>query len=346
MPVIVVSHLAKRYGNVPVLTDVSLQLEQGQVYGLLGTNGAGKSTLIHLLMGMLRPDSGTISLLGSHDIEAVRDQIGYLPERQRYHTAYTGREYLRFLGQMNGMRGATLDKRISEELAAVGLVDDANRRISTYSTGMLQRLGIAQALLHDPSLLLIDEPTAGLDPAGRREVVEILRESSSRGHSVLLSSHFPEEIEQLCDTVGVLFGGIIAAERMVATLRASQSVAIDVGMVPQPLVQTLLQMSSIVKYDGQFVTIQSDDPGLKKQVLQTLLDAGVQIGTMEPQRHPIEEFYLSVVRGQPPAEANVPLYNPYAPPGHKDAAPLSQPSDQFFDELLYDDDNDTTATRS
>ena len=153
--VIEITDLSKSYGSVQVLRGLSLRVAAGEVYGLLGPNGAGKSTLLHLILGFLKPSSGSLRVLGSSNPDSVRPQIGYVPERQRYHTRYTAREYLRFIGEFSGMSGLDLADKVDIELHIVGLMNDADRKMSTFSKGMLQRVGVAQALLCDPALLLI-----------------------------------------------------------------------------------------------------------------------------------------------------------------------------------------------
>src|SRR5689334_10450491 len=198
-------NLYKSFDGVAVLRGLDLRAPEGKVYGLLGSNGAGKSTLIHLLLGFLKPSGGRMRLLGQHDLESIRGRVGYLPERLRYHLRYTGREYLRYLGRFSDLREPQLSARVDEELAAMGLRDAADRLLSTYSKGMLQRLGVAQALLTDPEVLLIDEPTSGLDPSGQRELLDLLTAVRARGHTIFLATHILSEAEQLCDYVGILF---------------------------------------------------------------------------------------------------------------------------------------------
>src|SRR5919108_3292819 len=240
-------NLHKSYDSLAVLRGLDLRVPTGQVYGILGPNGTGKSTLIHLLLGFLKPNKGELRVLGERDLEKVRGRMGYLPERLRYHLRFTGREYLRYLGRFSDMREPRLSARVDEELRAMGLLDAADRLLSTYSKGMLQRLGVAQALLTDPEILLIDEPTSGLDPAGQREMLDLLTEMRGRGHTIFLATHFLEEAAQLCDQVGILFGGKLATEVDVQSLQApGRRVLISVADLPQELAQRLQRLSSSV----------------------------------------------------------------------------------------------------
>ncbi len=302
--VIEIEELHKAYGSLPVLQALSLRVAAGEVYGLLGPNGAGKTTLIHLMMGFLRPNQGRLRLLGSTNLERVRPRIGYIPERQRYHTRYTAREYLRFLGQFSGLTGVILRERVERELATVGLLAAADRSLGTYSKGMLQRLGVAQALLSDPDLLLIDEPTSGLDLAGQREVIELLASVRDRGHTIFLCTHYLQEVELLCDRVGVLAGGRIAAEAQMRDLRdVANSVRIRVGALAPGLRAQLESLGSGVRCDAQGVRLSPNTPELQATVLRMLLDAEVAIMALEPLESPLERLYLWALHSVPPTSA-------------------------------------------
>ncbi|MCG8348788.1 MAG: ABC transporter ATP-binding protein [Chloroflexales bacterium] len=302
MHTIEVDDLHKSYGSFSVLCGLTLSVTAGKVYGLLGPNGSGKSTFIHLLMGFLKPTSGKLCVLGATDPELVSGRIGYVPERLRYHTRYSAREYLHFLGKFSDMDSSTLSTRVDEELKRVGLSNAADRLLATYSKGMLQRLGVAQALLNDPDLLLIDEPTSGLDPAGQREVLDLLAEIRSRGHTIFLCTHYLDEIEYLCDRVGVLAHGRIAAEADVCTLGvASSSVKIQVKQINPVLQQRLVQIAPAVKCNATSITLDPSNDILQATVLRTLLDAEASIVSLEPLEHPLERFYLQAVRGEAPS---------------------------------------------
>src|SRR5215212_5181577 len=327
MNAIEIENLYKSYDSLPVLSGLNLRVPQGQVYGLLGPNGSGKSTLIHLLLVFLQPTRGTLRVFGQQDLEQVRGRIGYLPERLRYHLRYSGREYLRYLGQFSDLHGPQLTARVEQELGAVGLLDAAERQLATYSKGMLQRLGIAQALLSDPDILLIDEPTSGLDPAGQREMLELLAEVRGRNHTIFLTTHFLDEIELLCDTVGILFGGKLAAEINVQALRApGRSVLIKVAQLPPELAERLQRIAPAVRCNGREISLQPNTTALQAQVLRALLDANVPIIALEPQGRPLEDIYMRIVRGEsvelptvaPPPNSFAPP-SIFAPPGHPDA---------------------------
>jgi ABC-2 type transport system ATP-binding protein len=296
--VIEIEGLSKSYSSHPVLRGLNLRVAAGEVYGLLGPNGAGKSTLLHLMLGFLKPTSGRICILGSTSLDTVRPRIGYVPEHQRYHTRYTAREYLRFIGEFSGLRGADLNNRVDQELETVGLGADADRMMGTFSKGMLQRVGVAQALLCDPTLLLIDEPTSGLDPGGQREVTDLLASVRDRGHTVFLCTHYLYEIEHLCDRVGVLTGGQIMVEAQVSDLRApGGSVLIEVDVIDAELRASLESLGRGVSCDARTVRIRQNTPQLQAIVLRRLIDAGAGIIALEPLESQLEQLYVRAVRG-------------------------------------------------
>lgn len=351
--VIEIEELHKAYGSLPVLQGVSLRVAAGEVYGLLGPNGAGKTTLIHLMMGFLRPNQGRLRLLGNANLEQVRPRIGYIPERQRYHTRYTAREYLHFLGQFSGLTGVALRQRVERELAVVGLLSAADRSLGTFSKGMLQRLGIAQALLTDPELLLIDEPTSGLDLAGQREVIDLLAGVRDLGHTIFLCTHYLQEAELLCDRVGVLAGGRIAAEARVHDLRnVANSVRIRVGALDPELRARLESLGAGVRCDAQSVRLSPNTPELQATVLRALLDAEVAIMALEPLESPLERLYLWALHSVPPTSAEargvfLPSWDleaiaepPAAPPPADERAGAS---DALLSELLGRNEGDREA---
>ncbi|HMP41618.1 MAG TPA: ABC transporter ATP-binding protein [Roseiflexaceae bacterium] len=294
-----INNLQKAFDGQLVLQDVSLRVARGTIYGVLGPNGAGKSTLLHLLLGFLRPDHGTIRILGRHNPTEALARIGYLPERVRYHLHYSGREYLYYLGELSGLRGRRLAARVEDEIAQVGLREAADRPLRVYSRGMLQRIGIAQALLHEPELLLIDEPTGGLDPQGQEQLLTLLRALRSRGLTCLVATHQIAEAEALCDQVGILFHGRIATEVVLDDLHdIGRSVTIHTSRLPADVQAILAEFEPNVTYAEHEVRIDANTPVLQAQVLRVLIDAGIAIVTLEGQRRPLEELYLRIVHGE------------------------------------------------
>lgn len=213
------------------LAGLDLRVAPGQIHGLLGPNGSGKSTSIKLVLGLLRPTAGQCLVfgIGSERVEA-RHAIGYVPESPTFYRHLTGRELVRFHGRLCGLSARRLEASASEALAAVGLLEAAGRRVGTYSKGMLQRLGLAQALVHNPRILILDEPTAGVDPAGAAAICDLILRCKAEGRTVLITSHLLGQIEDICDRVALLDRGRLVAEGTVAELAgrgARQTLVVD-----------------------------------------------------------------------------------------------------------------------
>src|SRR6266478_5548356 len=194
-----------RKQKLVAVRDLNITVAAGEVYGLLGPNGSGKSTTLKIILGLVSPTRGHTEIFG-HDSRLVesREAVGFLPENPYFYKYLTGEETLRFFGKLCGLRGRTLEKRIDELLALVGLTTARNRRLSTYSKGMLQRIGLAQALVNEPRLVILDEPTAGVDPVGSREIRNLIVDLKRSGITVLLSSHLLAQVQEICDRIGIL----------------------------------------------------------------------------------------------------------------------------------------------
>ena len=206
--VVEIRGVSRRFGDVRAVDNLTLSLGTGEIMGFLGANGAGKTTTIKMLLGLIRPTSGTVSVLGGDPSDAkVRAKIGYMPEIAYYYPYLNARELLAFYGGLCGMDGKTIRARTDELLETVGLSDAAKRPLKTYSKGMLQRAGIAQALLHDPDLLVLDEPFTGLDPLARIHFRELMHRLREQGKSIFFSSHELGETELLCDKVAIMKAG-------------------------------------------------------------------------------------------------------------------------------------------
>ena len=199
--------------SIVAVRDLNLEVAAGQVYGLLGPNGSGKSTTLKIILGLVSPTRGQARIFGcASNRVASRESVGFLPESPYFYKFLTGEETLRFYGKLCGLRSADLKNRVEEMLALVGLTNARKRRLAGYSKGMLQRIGLAQALIQEPALLVLDEPTAGVDPAGAREIRDLLLALKSRGVTVLLSSHLLGQVQEICDRVGILANGVLVRE--------------------------------------------------------------------------------------------------------------------------------------
>jgi ABC-2 type transport system ATP-binding protein len=224
-PAVSISRLTKHYPlplrrqKVVAVNDLSLEVAEGEVYGLLGPNGSGKSSTLKVLLGLASPTRGETRIFGvdSRDYRSHRS-VGFLPENPYFYKFLTAEETLRFYGKICALRGRSLNNRIDELLSLVGLEEARHRRVGDYSKGMLQRIGLAQALIQDPRLIVLDEPTAGVDPAGSHQIRELILELKKRGKTVLLTSHLLEQAQEVCDRVGIMSRGSMVREGSLAEL--------------------------------------------------------------------------------------------------------------------------------
>jgi ABC-2 type transport system ATP-binding protein len=222
-----IEHLTKvfkipmRREHVVAVRDLSIKVEPGEVYGLLGPNGSGKSTTLKVVLGLVSPTRGKTKVFGEDSaLVRSRKDVGFLPENPYFYKFLTGAETVRFFGKLSGLGGAALEKRVEELLDLVGLTEAAGRRVRSYSKGMLQRVGLAQALVQDPGLLVLDEPTAGVDPVGSREIRDLILALKARGKTILLCSHLLSQVQEICDRVGILARGQLVREGRVEDLLA------------------------------------------------------------------------------------------------------------------------------
>ncbi len=334
MSVIELEHVHKTYGRRRALHDLSLRVRPGEVYGLLGPPGAGKTTLLHLLMGFISCSEGSVRVFGE-SVAAARARIGYLPSPPAYHTHVTAREYLRFLGRLDDIPRATLHARVEEELARAGLRDVANRRLSTFTTEMLQQFGVAQALLSDPDLLLLDEPAVLLDPVARHDLMTILVQCRTQGLTMLLTTSDPSIIEGLCDRVGVLIDGHLAAESAMQTLRGpGAGLNIQVERISEALREQLGVLSPDVQCGERIISLRPNTSELQHAVLQTLLKENVAVLAMETTERPLEVFYARAIQRMHAPPAAPPAHAP-APVAPAPAAALKLPAGDT-DPLLRD----------
>ncbi|MEY2496455.1 MAG: type transport system ATP-binding protein [Verrucomicrobiota bacterium] len=210
--------------SIIAVRDLNLRVAPGQIYGLLGPNGSGKSTTLKIILGLVPPTQGNTAIFGrDSNLVASREAVGFLPENPYFYKYLTGRETLRFYGKLCGLRGPRLRERVAELLDLVSLTSAADRRLGGYSKGMLQRIGLAQALVQEPKLIVLDEPTAGVDPVGAREIRDLILDLKRRGITVLLSSHLLEQVQEICDRVGILANGVLVREGALDDLLAIEN---------------------------------------------------------------------------------------------------------------------------
>ena len=284
--VIIIENLTKTYvgkkrTRVNALKGISLQINRGEIFGFLGPNGAGKSTTIKSLVGLVKPTSGKASILGE-SIPSVnsRRNLGYLPENPAFYDFLGAEEYLKFVGKAFKMSATEIAKSSENILKLLELWDARKRPIRGYSKGMVQRVGIAQTMIHDPEIYIFDEPMSGLDPIGRALVKDIMLDLKKKGKTVFFSTHITDDVEKVCDRVGILFNGEL---KFIDTVEAVMTQGITGYLVK-------LKLS-----DGNIV-----DESVKKDELNTFLynheKDGSEIILIEPQRKNLEEFFLSIVK--------------------------------------------------
>jgi len=297
--------LVKRYGDLVAVDDVELNVEKGDVYGFLGPNGAGKTTTLRMLLGLIRPTSGRVELFGRDPlVDGARalDGVAGFVEGPRFYPYLSGRRNLSLLADLDGADGRS---RIDEVLSIVDLSDRAGDRVGGYSHGMRQRLGIAAALLRAPRLLLLDEPTTGLDPAGMRDMRELVKRLASDGITILLSSHLLAEVEELCNRVSIVRRGRVVYEGPLAELLASAGggYRLQTGE-PERARTVLLNQPGIValSLDGDDLRFQADPDSLAAATI-ALGQARIGIRALVPQTATLEELFLGLTETEGVGEA-------------------------------------------
>jgi len=288
--------LRKRFGEKLAVADLSLSVGRGEVFGFLGPNGAGKTTSIKMLLGLIAPSAGGGRVLDRPlGDRAARARVGFLPEHFRFQDWLTGREMLRFHGRLFGLAGPALDHRAVELLARVDLLDAADRPLRDYSKGMMQRVGLAQALLNQPDLVFLDEPTSGLDPLGRRLVRDMIRELRSRGTTVFLNSHLLGEVEATCDRVAFVKQGRIVREQSLAGISAGLEVELRVAGLDERGLAALAQQGELLAREGETLRLRVGGEEALPAVAATLVAHGARLYRMTPGRKSLETTFLEVM---------------------------------------------------
>jgi ABC-2 type transport system ATP-binding protein len=289
------SALSKRYGETVAVDRLDLRVRRGEVYGFLGPNGAGKSTTLRMLLGLVRPTSGAVTVLGERPgSPASLARVGAMIEGPAFYPFLSGRDNLRVLARYAGAP----ESRIAAVLAEVDLTARAGDRVAAYSMGMKQRLGIAAALLKDPELLLLDEPTNGLDPAGMAEMRDFIRSLGAGGRTVLLSSHMMGEVELVCDRVGVIRGGSLVAEGTVEELRGHARLRVRAEPVSEAtrVLWTLPGVESLTRVDGLLEVGAGLDHAAA--INRALVEAGVEVSELYADRASLEHVFLELTGGE------------------------------------------------
>jgi ABC-2 type transport system ATP-binding protein len=323
VPVIVTDQLAKSYGKIGALKGVSLTVERGEIFGLLGQNGAGKTTLIKILLGITRATRGHVTLLDRPaGTAAVRRRVGYLPEDHRFPDYHTGASLLDFYGALLEMPRAQRRQRAPEVLELVGLRGRMHYKIRTYSKGMKQRLGVAQALMHDPEIIFLDEPTDGVDPVGRREIRDLMQGLKAQGKTIFLNSHLLSEVEQICDRVAILQRGLLIREGDIATLTRQQGLFV-IGLAPGQVFPTeeVTRQGYRVTRSGDCWEVALTDGQTIDPVVDLLHQRGLHLRHLVEKRQTLEDLFLQTVEE---AEPGIDRAAPRAPSPRQPGSPRAR----------------------
>ncbi len=283
--------------SVMALDHLDLEIEEGEVFGFLGHNGAGKTTAIKLLMGLVYPTSGEAWILDRsiRDV-AVKQYIGFLPESPFFYEYLTAEEFLVFYGQLFGIGGLKLAKKIDELLELVSMTDARHRPLRKFSKGMLQRIGIAQALINDPRLVILDEPMSGLDPIGRRDVRDIILRLKHEGKTIFFSSHILPDVEMICDRIGILVKGRLKAVGTVQELAGASSVnsiELVVEDVSESVLAGIRDLAATVMRRGNQILIKLDDEERVNSLLDLILKQKGRVVSLTPHKRSLEDLFLT-----------------------------------------------------
>ncbi|MGE5222606.1 MAG: ATP-binding cassette domain-containing protein [Omnitrophica WOR_2 bacterium] len=296
-PAIETHGLCKLFGDKVAVQDLSLTVERGEVFGFLGPNGAGKTTSIKMLLALISPSGGSGSMLGSPIGDPdVRARVGFLPEHFRFHDWLTAREFLRLHSELYHIPRDRAGKRIDELLELVGLEPHAGKKLREYSKGMLQRIGLAQALLNNPELVILDEPTSGLDPVGRRLVRDIIHNLREQGTTVFLNSHLLSEVEITCDRVAFIkHGEVIRTSPLKTLVDGEISVEVRADNLKPETVAGLQRWSPNVRADGEHLSFTIAHETDLPEINRFLVEQGAAVYALRPQHVSLEDLFIEVV---------------------------------------------------
>lgn len=280
--------------NTRVLNGVSLEVSEGEIFGFVGPNGAGKTTTFKCILGFVTVTDGAIKIMGksARDIE-TKKSIGYLPENPYFYDYLTGEELLQYMGDLQGLDKNMLPERVEELLEKVNMSHAGKVQLRKYSKGMLQRIGIAQALINDPDFLILDEPMSGLDPLGRREIKDIILEEKRKGKTILMSSHMLSDVESLCDRVGIIMGGIVVKTGKISELLEDihSDYEMYVGKSDANVKFSVRDLNVTVEERADFFVFTFDED-IKNKVFQAVAGTGADIISLNPLRKSLEGFFV------------------------------------------------------
>ena len=302
MELIQIKNISKKFSNFVALDGLDLSIEENTCVGFLGPNGAGKSTTIKILTGLIRPSSGQAFILGNDvtkDNRSALSDVGVLVEIPQFYANLTPNETLSYFGELRGLEKNSLEDRINQVLKQVNLSDWSKKKIGTFSKGMKQRLGIACALLHEPKIIILDEPTAGLDPRGMIEVREIIKDLKNQGKTIFMSSHLLSEVQEVCDKVAIIDKGKLLQYDSVKNISSEKNISkIKVECVDRPSkeqlskVQSFTGVNKIEQKDSEFTVLFSGDNQAKAELLDVIKESGIRVASYSKASSDLESLYL------------------------------------------------------
>jgi ABC-2 type transport system ATP-binding protein len=295
------AQLRKTYGTRAAVRDLTLQVGRGEAFGFLGPNGAGKSTSIKMLLGLVKPTGGRALLLGQPvGTREVRARIGFLPEHFRFYDWLSASELVLFHGRLCGLAEDTLRRKIPQLLERVGLGAQSDKPIGSFSKGMMQRVGLAQAIVNDPEILFLDEPTSGLDPSGRKLVRDVISEQRNRGATVFLNSHLLGEVEQSCDRIAFIRDGrIVGRYEMNGWQSAQTELEVRVARMTSTAMERLSSFTQGACLEGDILRLRVMQTEDLPEVVRCLVENGADVFSVIPQRVSLEELFLQTIGPDP-----------------------------------------------
>ncbi len=299
--VIETKELTKRYGDLTAVDNLNLKVYEGEVFGLLGPNGSGKTTTILMLLGLTEPTSGSVRVLGFDPARqplSVKSRVGYLPELVGFYEDLTAWENIIYIAKLNGLPRREAYQRIERALKQVGLEEVANKPVATFSRGMRQRLGLAEILIKEPKLIILDEPTQGLDPEGAREFLELIRKLKGQGITILLSSHILSQVQKICDRVGLFYQGKMVLEGSVSELArkvlgSAYRIQLEVQGIPEAIIKALKGIPGVQDVNHQapdIYEVQAKED-LRAEAVKAVVEAGGKLKGIMIEEPSLDEIY-------------------------------------------------------
>ncbi|KMJ60341.1 ABC transporter ATP-binding protein [Bacillus sp. LL01] len=296
MSVIEAGHLTKAFGGKTVVNKVDLTVAKGEIYGFLGRNGAGKSTFINMITGIILPTSGTFRLLGESDLQLVRNRIGVLPDYSQFYDSMTAVDHIKFFGKINGCKLSTTET--NAVLDRVGLLEHAKKKVGKFSFGMKKKLGIAQAIAHNPELIFLDEPTSGIDAESGLSIQQLIRDLQEEGKTIFMTSHNLNEVEKICTRIAIMKDGVIINEGTLEELRAHYSSSIEVKIKhsalknPKSVGQMLKRFATQVSAEEQYTSFTVDSDDKIAAVVKAFTKENIDVYRINVEEPSLEEIFL------------------------------------------------------